>query len=427
MTRQVASSAPWFYSASQLRTADLCLRKWAWEQIEGIREPPGAAARFGQNVHSVLERWLKNGQALDQFSKEGQVAFEGIPWLPPPGPELEVERKFHIQVGDFFYRGFVDLGFLNSDGVPWVVDHKTTRDFMWQLSIDDLMNDIQGLLYAKEALDRYQVDVVHLRWVYYLTTKPYRSRVTECHMTRDDIDRRWGVIDDLARETDKVRLTVVNPLDLPPNAKACAAYGGCPHQQRCNLTPREIRKSIMAQNEKKTLLERMKNRAQTRGASTPAAKPTPSAKQTNAKRNMSVVPDPAPTAASTQTKKSKEQSDYEKFLAWQRSQEGGEEVPEETAAEPKVNPPEQPEREVQLSSELNEERQGRTTTRASEGEATATAPKTTTRKPRTTKPKGFVIDDQRTANLLLICAAVMSGNMSADDGIALIGGEFSDD
>lgn len=431
MTKAAHLAAPWFYSATQLKRADSCIRAWAWEKICGFESPPGAAALFGVEVHDVLQLWLSQGKGLNQFKPSGRVAFAGLDWLPPPGPELEVEREFRMKVGDFHYRGFVDLGFVNSDGVPWVIDHKTTRDFMWQLSVDDLRNDVQALLYAKEAIDRHDTDRVHLRWVYYLTQEPHRSRVTEVTMSRHDIDCRWPFIDELAREVDKVRLTVLNPLDLPPNANACAAYGGCPHLQRCNLTPREKRHSIMAQQDKKAILAKMRERQQQRGA---APKPSPKAETTSTKStstngrrpNLQAVPDPTPAkvkAAQEEAEEVVEEMDEEdeelaaaqaaleaakrRAAAKKEAEAKAAKKAAEEAKRPPMNPPEQPSEEEATSGDVNEEVDGRETG-------------TTKRGGRPPKAKGFVVDDQRTARLLLVMAAIIKGEVSykeADDWV----------
>jgi len=416
-------AAPWYFSATQLKRADLCIRAWAWEKICGFIEPPGAAAKFGQDVHSVLEGWLSQGRALNQYRPTGKVAFEGLKWLPPPGPELEVEREFKIRIGKFHYRGFVDLGFMNGDGVPWVIDHKTTRDFMWALSVEALQNDIQALIYAKEAVDRYDTDRVHLRWVYYRTTEPFTSRITETTMTRQDIDCRWPIIDELAAETDKVRLTVLNPLELPPNANACAAFGGCPHQHRCNLSPREKRKSIMAQQDKKALLQRMQERKQNRDAATPSPKAeSTTSKGTNntSRANLQVAPDPEPAVVQRaagdeiDAEEAELQAQMERLKARKEAAAKAKaEAARKAADKVKVNPPEQPDDDVQLSSDVNEGVDGR--------EDGGSGKKT-----RQTKSKGFVVDDMRTAKILVVMGTCIGGELGLEAALSKIEKFFSE-
>lgn len=261
MSAPIHRVTPYLYSASQLNTYDLCPRKWGWEYVAGFRPPPGPAAELGIRVHKILERWLSKGIPPDKRTVEGRIALPGLEFLPLPGPSLSVEDKFVIQVGDFHYRGFKDLEFIEEETGLWIVDHKTTGDFIWQKTEDDLLHDVQAMLYAKEALDRVGVDEAMLMWLYYRTRNTPKARPTYLQVNRDQVESGFEIIHDLTAELDRVRLQVVDARELPINPNACAAFGGCPHQHRCNLSPRDKRKAIMAQAEKKeSIKERMQAR-----------------------------------------------------------------------------------------------------------------------------------------------------------------------
>ena len=462
--RAVQQAAAWYFSASQLSNAEDCIRIWAWEKICGLVEPSGPAAALGTETHFVLEGWLGKGTPPNPHTRVGQIAIPGLRHLPYPGPELEIEREFHVRIGDFHYRGKVDVGFVDATGMPWVIDHKTTGDFCWKLTPEDLLNNIQGLMYAKQALDRYGVDEVHLRWVYYHSRKPFKSEPTDLRVTRAQVDQRWPVIDDLARKIDKVRLTVVDPLTLPPNTKSCSKYGGCPHIKRCNLTAQQSMSSIMTQQ---SIRERMQSRVQQREQGTtpaavpavappanqpppvPVAQPAPvaalpvavqpapvaaappvavqpapvAAAPPVAVQQVPVAVQPAPVAAAPPVAVQPAPVAAVPPVAVQPVQAAA--VPPVAVAAPvaqfppvqqqlpvapqqvvPMNPPEQPPMEVQLSSTVTEE-QVAPGARANEDEATAATPKT--KKPRAKKPTGFIVEDRRTALLLSYIASVASG------------------
>lgn len=267
LKEQAANSAKYYYySASQLDKFALCNRKWAWEYLAGHREPAGPAAELGTRVHKVLEKWLSKATPINLRTTEGKIAAPGLDELPLPSPRLEVEDSFQIRIGKFHYRGQIDLSYRSKQG-PWVVDHKTTGDFIWQKTEKVLRTDIQAILYAKVALDKYpDAEFVYLKWVYYRTRKP-AVRVTKLKLSRDYVEKEFEKIEALTREADRYRLNVVNPMDVPFNPKACGAFGGCPHVKRCGLKPIERMKARMAQEAKKqTLAEKMKDRNRNRRA-----------------------------------------------------------------------------------------------------------------------------------------------------------------
>jgi len=61
-------------SASQISTAELCLRKWAYKKLDGLSDPPGAAAALGSAVHKQIELYLRSGQPIDLSHDAGRIA-----------------------------------------------------------------------------------------------------------------------------------------------------------------------------------------------------------------------------------------------------------------------------------------------------------------------------------------------------------------
>ena len=278
-------------SASQIKKFASCVRLWGWEYLEGIKPPAPPAAALGNGCHSVLEGWLSQGIAPDPGTREGKIVMPGLAHLPKPSRNLEVEREFLFKLRGHLYRGFVDLGYwtLVNGVYVWVVhDHKTTSDFMWALTEEELLHDVQAILYAKEAVDRHDLDRVLLSWLYMKTRGGAKAEPRRTFMYRDAIESGMEVIehytDQMAELRHKflpiVRDTPHQPgedsvvLTLEPNAYACSNFGGCPHIDRCNLTARQKMRSIMAQDGKKlSLKERMAARKAARGDDTPAETP----------------------------------------------------------------------------------------------------------------------------------------------------------
>ena len=224
-------------SASQIGTWDDCKRKWGFQYLDKIRSPPHPSAELGTRVHTVLEAWLKNGTPFDLSTVEGQIAASGIHHLPLPG-EAEVEQGFTFQTPVAHYRGYIDARF-GSDP-PTVLDHKTTSDLRWAKSEDDLRKDTQATLYAAEAMIRTGKDAVELRWVYYTTKKPYTSRKVSLLVLKEDIQKNFDDIDATAAQIIDAYKNFTTGKDLPPTPTSCGAYGGCYFLKTCNLTPRDM-------------------------------------------------------------------------------------------------------------------------------------------------------------------------------------------
>ena len=258
-------------SASQIQTFTDCQRKWGWRYLDGIEEPPNPAAEKGRAVHAALEQYL-SGWQIDFTTEIGYIAASGLEHLPKPGtPGLLIEQEFHFEgPSGHTYLGYKDL---EEPGI--VTDHKTTSDLRWQKTAEELRDDIQATLYAVDYFRKHPEEPhVGLRWVYYQTKNTKKSAVTHIRVAQPETWQRFLEIERIAEQMhevsqDKPDGTPVRALDLPANIDHCSAYGGCPHQGRCNLSPFDKMRSHVEQN-KLTML--LKNR--TNGA-TAAAPPAP--------------------------------------------------------------------------------------------------------------------------------------------------------
>jgi PD-(D/E)XK nuclease superfamily protein len=255
-------------SASQIQTFSECQRKWAWRAIEGVEEPPNAAAERGRAVHAELEKYLRGGE-IDFTTEIGYIAAAGLEHLPKPSPELLVEQEFHFEgPSGHSYLGYKDLE------VPGTIfDHKTTSDLKWQKTADELRQDIQATLYAVDYFRNHPEEPdVELRWIYYQTRNTRKSAVTRLRVNQAEVWHRFLEIEKIAERMHAAIQSDGEPvkaLDLPPNINHCAAYGGCPHQGRCNLSPFDKMRSHVEQN-KLTMLLKSKN-----GAAAQPAPPAP--------------------------------------------------------------------------------------------------------------------------------------------------------
>ena len=254
-------------SASQIQTFVDCQRKWSYKYADGIEEPPNASAELGRAVHAELEKYLKGGE-IDFTTEIGYIAASGLHHLPKPGAEgMRVEEEFHFEgPSGHSYLGYKDLE------MPRVVyDHKSAGDLKWQKTEEDLKTDIQATLYAVDYFRNHPDELeVELRWVYYQTKGAKKSAVTKVTRHQDEAWDRFLKIEQVAEQMQEA--STKKTLELPPSINHCSAYGGCPHQGRCNLSPFDKMRAYMEQNKLLLTLQAKKNGA---GAPPPAEASAP--------------------------------------------------------------------------------------------------------------------------------------------------------
>lgn len=279
---------PYRSSASQVSTFEDCARKWAFLKIEKIETPPNRFAAFGLKSHGYLEEWFTRA-TLPPAGKPGACARAILVHLPPPQtPGIDVEHEISIEIGGVPFKGFIDVRMLKRDPRPLVSDHKTTGNLKWALRPEDLPNDVQATIYALDTMDEAGVDAVDLQWTY-ATRDRARALPVLRTVTRDEIAPR---IEKTAESVQAMKTLFENQtpaLDIPPNIGACEKYGGCPFQDRCNLTPREKMRSIMEQEEKTAFFEKLQKRRNKNGTPTPTPDPETVAA-------VQAAPEPEPAA-----------------------------------------------------------------------------------------------------------------------------------
>lgn len=216
---------------------------------------------MGDEVDSgQLQPYLRDGRPFDFSRESGYIAAAGLAYLPQPKTAgLEVQKHFampsptwidgpkgreHIGFG---FQGYMDLWLPDSalvpdmpGGVPYVGDFKTTSDLKWALSKEDLSSDVQAMLYATNAIYETRAKAVDVSWMYFQTRGARKTKRTYLRVVADHVAEQFGQINETALEMKRIREGKPDPLQLPPNPEQCSAYGGCPHQKDCRLSPAQI-------------------------------------------------------------------------------------------------------------------------------------------------------------------------------------------
>lgn len=213
-----------------------CPRRWAWNKIAGIPRPQHPSAALGEEVHGYEERYLEHGELPDESTRAGAIAAPGIDYLPTPGGDLSIEHSFKFEEGGVNWTGRKDLEYRDS-GIYVVHDHKTTSDFKWAKTEDDLRTDPQAIIYAREAFRRLPDEKVRLDWLYLRTTgKPTAKRVSLIVLREENASAMAELVP-VGQEMIAHRAAESDPLSLPYNDKACFAYRQrCHYADRCNLS-----------------------------------------------------------------------------------------------------------------------------------------------------------------------------------------------
>ena len=223
-------------SASQVDSWDRCQRYWYNRSVLKIPTPQTPAQKRGQDIHSAVETYLREGTIHPEWAGHVNVA---IPYLPPPkSPDVLIEQKITLKTfpGGPDWIGYIDLLWMVKLPVK-ISDHKTTGNFKYVKTPSDLRDNIQMNSYGKWVIDNVDYDEVEYEHIY-IGTKEIRSKIVSVLVTRDHINKIW------ARDVEKVKamaeVASAEPTtaeELPPTYSACGMYGGCPYRERCHISP----------------------------------------------------------------------------------------------------------------------------------------------------------------------------------------------
>lgn len=281
-------------SPSQLKNFVSCQRRWFCDSVLGLKPPADENQFLGTVAHRVLEVWQLEGRTLgvdglraefkdeplftDTIARKAiAIAKPGYAKLPEPmsiGKHF-VEREFAIpsyigqtkddpkdpdgQPTGILIRGKIDLIHL-----PIVTDYKTTKDFAYMLTEEQLRRDFQSIIYLREVLRYSPLQRATFRHLY-LNTRAPEAREAKVEVGRDEnLDLFESLKETHIRS--QAELARADEKDVPQNKTACNAYNKvCPHYGRC------------FGETKMGLLDRLKNnqaaKPPTPAATTPSAPP----------------------------------------------------------------------------------------------------------------------------------------------------------
>lgn len=261
-TAQAPEPKIWSVSASQLVAWNRCRRYWHFRHVRRMTTPQTPAQERGSGVHKALEHAQLGKQVPADVQKYVPYLLAAAPHLPRTGTAL-IEARFEIATydGGPTWLGFIDRAELWRRPAARIGDNKTTSDFRYNLTPDEIAHDVQLMSYAEAAYtgipvpddwERLPDDAVgakkvivpsevpiELGHLYLLTrNKTPTARYVSGTVNRQQVADFWGgELMPRVRELVPAR-QVEDTLELPPNTESCGMYGGCAYRAQCGLVPR---------------------------------------------------------------------------------------------------------------------------------------------------------------------------------------------
>lgn len=274
-------------SPSQIESYQKCNRLWFFKSVMRLPEVQKGNQALGSGVHLILEvadRVAKGEMPrpgyeynpadipdLDQegWGKATALATLMVPMIPRSRNGARVLRETKITLDTYeggpTMVGYMDLGV--PPGIGWpellipdtaaiVGDYKTTSDFRYMKTPEELADSVQMMTYAKWAIEDLpgaianlgtdpfespkgsgQIYLAHL----YGRTKPPFTKASIRHsvacVTPDQINAKWEKTLDIVRQMDQ-DARASDAQDVKATGVIndhCNAYGGCAYRDRCGL------------------------------------------------------------------------------------------------------------------------------------------------------------------------------------------------
>ena len=217
-------------SASKINTHRRCKRLTYYQLVEGVYPPTHPAAALGTEVHDLVQGWMATGE-IPSDSKAGRIASALISKLPDVRVSpRDIERHLDLEVRGVQFSGRID--WWEEDGR--VTDFKTTSDFKWARSADELRVDPQNIIYSADRIG--DAESVRFRHLTVRTKPPHYVRETEILNVAGDVASRLDRIiseDVLGPGGISETIQATDVSQVEPTLTSCSAFGGCFFRTTC--------------------------------------------------------------------------------------------------------------------------------------------------------------------------------------------------
>jgi len=229
------------FSASAFGTFEDCNLKWWFNKVAGFPTPTSPNQQLGTDVHALLETYSRDGIVPDDTTEAGCIASAGIHYVPDQADNYHVEDELDLMIGPLTFKGYIDAWnhVETPDYTTHVIDYKTTKDFKWALSSEQLSHAHQPLAYIEALIrtDRIERNDFYLNEHIYFRTVGIPIATSVKSLTPDDhVRQNWSEME-IASHKMANYAYIQDPRDVKYNIGSCRKYGGCPFAQFCPRNP----------------------------------------------------------------------------------------------------------------------------------------------------------------------------------------------
>ena len=270
-------------SASQIERWSQCPRQWFGGYVEGDWAPQTDAQKRGTAVDLEVQKHYR-GEPVHAGWRE---AVQGIVKLLPAGVVIQQKVVTPTYDGGPVLIGYPDFLYEEAPGDVFVDDLKSTSDFRYAKTAEQLRAHIQPISYSAWLWTIPEVKRVRARHVVAKFDKDERSPVgyrfrgarlsKSAEMDRDHVRAQWEALHDDVRAMVQAARQTVSFDDLPAlgasdvdefGKTGCERFGGCHFRSRCGL---DVLGGGKKQMSGMSLMDRLNAaKAQQAGVSTPA-------------------------------------------------------------------------------------------------------------------------------------------------------------
>lgn len=284
-------------SATELETAELCLRKWVWRYVKKLPQFFASSRVEGNIFHGCCERYLKGEEIFPEGWDKGltpETSQRMVSWLKTAISEGVLEKRpggltekwidgLEVKPGIRF------VGKVDYQDSASIEDHKTVKNVRYAKSPAKIADDIQMNCYGKaKAAERTRKGlppaIITLTQNQFIKEPAPVVRRRSAERTYAQLDEYWNErILPLVEKMEQAE--TVPPLDIPwPPREACTKYGReCEFAPLCSgaeteqtytlrinhLNEREKEKEVPMSN--MSALERLRQLGAQRGVNPPLA------------------------------------------------------------------------------------------------------------------------------------------------------------
>jgi RecB family exonuclease len=226
-------------SATQVKDYGRCKRFWHFRSIQKIRTPKTEAQQRGINIHEAIEAFLRHGIKPPEGEKVRLFVDVVEKHLAGMKGEVLIEQRIDLETfpGGPPWVGFIDYLRDEHAGEPMLVlDYKTTSDFRYAKTPEELRDDSQLNSYGWWAYQNGHEGPMMLGHLYLLTrTKTPKPLPVYAPTDYETVRGVWERDVETVKEMVEAA-KVADVQELEPTPSACGMYGGCPYRSQCGMT-----------------------------------------------------------------------------------------------------------------------------------------------------------------------------------------------